>query len=150
MDDDLLDCCKINFYGSEEEVVKSYIDSFSYIRISSYTRRDKDEIKEIQKKSHFLIIALGETDFEKSVLTGKFYEYLETGRKIIALCDEESELATLINSYKLGIATRDEIKIKNYINLQKNNGLPLSDIPAELTRSYQNEILLRLVEKVVC
>ncbi len=43
------------------------------------------------------------SDFEKSVLTGKFFEYVEVRKPIIAVCDEDSELAQLVNQYGLAI-----------------------------------------------
>lgn len=131
----------INFYGSERTVVDDYIKKYLKLRIQHYEKKPKTEIKKIQKESHFLVIALGKSDFEKSVLTGKFYEYLESGRPIIALCDEDSELAALINSLKLGIATRNHLKIISFINNSKKCGFPMIEIPYELTREYQNNKL---------
>lgn len=136
----------INFYGSEKYIIETYQKKFKDIKISSYDRKPKSAIQAIQRESHFLIIALGKTEFEKSVLTGKFYEYIETGRAIIALCDEDSDLALLINTYNLGIATRDSSSILNYIKLHQKKGFPLLNLPYELTRYCQNEVLLKLLE----
>lgn len=131
----------INFYGSEKSVVDSYLQKYHKLRIQYFDRKPKTIIKQAQKESHFLIIALGKSDFEKSVLTGKFYEYLESGRPVIALCDEDSELAVLINSFNLGIATRNHSKIIDFINYSIKYNFPMIEIPYELTREYQNNTL---------
>ena len=136
----------INFYGSEKIIVDKYINNYSQLNINYHPRQSKTQIKAIQQNSHFLIIILGDTDFEKSVLTGKFYEYLETGRPIIALCAEDSELALIINSYNLGIATRNPSKILDFIKKNQNQENVRTEVPYELTREFQNKVLLRLID----
>ena len=148
LDDNLRKMSSFNFYGSEKNIVSQYQENYKDLFISYYGRKDKTEIKEIQNQSHFLVIALGNTFFEKSVLTGKFYEYLETGRAIIALCDEDSELAILINKYQVGVATRDTSKILKFIKSHQDNNFPLLDLPKELTRTYQNQVLFNYVEEL--
>lgn len=149
LDDKLSNNSIVSFYGSEKAVVESYKKKFDNININYHDREPKDVIKSIQRRSHFLVIALGDTDFEKSVLTGKFYEYLETGRAIIALCGEDSDLAKLINTYQVGIATRNPSKILQYINSHKEKGFPILEVPEQLTRNYQNKILLKLIQELI-
>lgn len=148
LDDELTKISKVNFYGSEKEVVFNYKQKYKELNLFFHEKKVKTTIKEIQYHSHFLVIALGNTDFEKSVLTGKFYEYLETGRAIIALCDEDSELAILINTHQVGIATRNPSKILQYIKKNIEQNFPLYRIPKELTRNYQNKLLLNLIEEL--
>lgn len=149
LDDELTKISKVNFYGSEKEVVFNYKQKYKELNLFFHEKKVKTAIKEIQCHSHFLVIALGNTDFEKSVLTGKFYEYLETGRAIIALCDEDSELAILINTHQVGIATRNPSKILQYIKQNIKQNFPLYRIPEELTRNYQNKLLLNLIEELL-
>ncbi|HGH3155636.1 TPA: hypothetical protein ACJKZX_003252, partial [Acinetobacter baumannii] len=104
----------------------------------------RDKILEIQNNAEYLIIALGKSAFEKGVLTGKFYEYIRARRPIIALCDEDGELAYLINKYHLGVATRDSKKIAKFI---LNNKKQYTDVPHELTSNYQFENLLTIMNE---
>lgn len=149
MDKTLSKLCSIHFYGSEKDIVKEYIKDYEALNIFYHDRKPSKDIKSIQLKTHFLIIALGNSIFEKSVLTGKFYEYIESGRKIIAICDEDSELALLIANYDLGIATRNPKKILKFIQNHINNDFPLNGIPTELTRKYQNQVLAKLIEDLI-
>lgn len=128
----------IDFYGSESSVVSKYIDKYQNLNIKYHDSISKTEVNDVQDKSLFLVVALGSHEFEKGVLPGKFFEYLESGRPIIALCDEDSELAEIINTNGLGIATRDSSKVFNFIDKYLKLGLCDSyEVPKELTREYQ-------------
>ena len=129
----------VNFYGSEEKVVGKYKNNYPMLKIEYFNKVSKEEIKLIQSSAKYLLIALGTDDFEKGVLTGKFFEYVGSGKCIIAICDEDSELAFLINKYNLGIATRDVNKLKNYL---VDNVDFLNVIPAELNIEEQFNLIL--------
>lgn len=122
------------FYGSEKELIASYKQKFRALNIQLNKKVSKKEINNIQENAKYLIIALGKDVFEKGVLTGKFFDYVKTNRPIIAICDEDSELAGLINQYNLGIATRDPEKIKKFI---ESNSLKTRLIPNDLAIETQ-------------
>lgn len=135
----------IDFFGSDEPVVQDYITKYPDLKINFNKKKPRDEILKIQNGAEYLIIALGKGVFEKGVLTGKFYEYVRARKPIIALCDEDGELAYLINKYKLGVATRSSDKIADFIQNNKTN---INMVPVELTSDYQFNQLIRLVEEV--
>ncbi|MFW1968559.1 glycosyltransferase [Acinetobacter guillouiae] len=135
----------LEFYGSDKNIVEKYIENYSEVKIKNIDKLPRKEILDIQNNAKYLIIALGKSAFEKGVLTGKFYEYVRARRPIIALCDEDSELAHLINKYKLGLATRDSEKISKYI---LGNSFFYTDVPYELTSSYQFEKLFSIINEL--
>lgn len=130
---------RVCFYGAEPEFVNQYAVRYHSVNICNGGRVSKQEIKKIQESANFLVLALGTHDFEKTVLTGKFFEYLETGRPIIALCDNDSELASLVKKYRLGCATRDWREISEFVRSVVSKNKWLGAVPKELTREYQME-----------
>src|SRR5690606_20973504 len=88
-----------DFYGSERLVVEAYQKRYSKISFCVHEAVSKQKIKNIQRQADFLVVALGMSNFEKGVLTGKFFEYVGSRRPIIAICDEDSELALLVRKY---------------------------------------------------
>ena len=136
----------VNFYGSEKNIVSSLAKKYQKVKISYFERLPKKEIKSIQEKIDFLLVGLGNAESQKGVLTGKFFEYIETGKPIIAICDEDSELAELVTQYSLGIATRDNLKIKKFIEDYISGKLQLYTVtPKGLTRAYQLDQLKSLM-----
>lgn len=135
----------IEFYGSDKDVVDGYIKNYPTLKIKNNNKLPRNEILDIQNRAEYLIIALGKSAFEKGVLTGKFYEYVRARRPIIALCDEDGELAYLINKYQLGVATRDSSKIAKFI---LDNKMQYTTVPHELTSKYQFEKLLSLINEL--
>lgn len=137
---------QIDFFGSDKPIVEGYIAQYPELKINFNDKLPRDEILKIQNSAEYLIIALGNSAFEKGVLTGKFYEYVRARKPIIALCDEDGELAYLINKYNLGIATRDYKKIGQFI---LNNKVVSILPPSELTSDFQFNVLEDLINKLL-
>lgn len=135
----------IEFYGSDKDIVEGYIKKYPALNIKNNNKLPRSEILDIQNSAKYLVIALGKSVFEKGVLTGKFYEYVRARRPIIALCDEDGELAYLINKHQLGIATRDPAKISKFI---LDNKVKYTTVPSELTSKYQFEKLYSLMSEL--
>lgn len=141
--------CEVNFFGAENFYVDRLAKSFQKLNIIFNDKVGKSQIKEIQKNANFLILALGTDVFEKNVLTGKFFEYLETGRPVIAICDEDSELGRLISKYRLGCASRSPEVIAKFIVDVVDRGVWRGGVPVELTREYQFKATLpKLIENL--
>jgi len=135
----------IKFYGSERNEVSKYQSFFTELNIEYNPKVSKKEIENILDNAKYLIIALGSGDFEKGVLTGKLFDYIRSRRKIIALCDEDSELAHIINDYNLGLATRSKEKIKNYLI---NNNSFVNEVSIDLSIESQLLKLEDLISKI--
>lgn len=140
----------VEFYGSEESVVRSYMAEYPDIPIQLRGFVSKNAIKHIQREADFLVVALGKSHFEKGVLTGKFFEYIESRRPIIAICDGDSEMAALVDSHGLGVASRDASEIAEYVRSRVRLGSP--DLPppaAELGRGHQMSVLEAHLKELV-
>lgn len=130
------------FYTSEKKVVDMYRTKFPDYTINWHPKVSKDAIKDVQNTADILVLILGNHPFEKTVITGKFFEYLEARKPILAICDEDSELAELITSFGLGIATRKAKNIADYVtNFLITNKKIKIKIPVELTRFFQLSFL---------
>lgn len=139
--------CRLVFYGAEADVVASYAKRFPSLEIVNRGRVARAEAIAAQASSDCLVVALGTDTFENQFLPGKFFEYVASGRPILALCDRESEIAALVRQYDLGMATRDPADIARFIrSLTRGDRSRRGTIPSPLTRSYQ---LSRLHEKLL-
>ena len=127
----------IDFYGSEIDAIEKYRKAFPDLNVTWHDKQARSRVREIQKGADFLFMALGAGPFEKGILTGKFYEYLEVGKPIIAICNEDTELAGLIAKFNLGIATRSVTRLREFIELHIEQGFPGVRLPDTLTREYQ-------------
>lgn len=137
---------EVNFYGSEKSIVIGLSIKYPEVKISHFERVSKNKVKEIQEQSDFLLVGLGRSKSQKGVLTGKFFEYIETAKPIIAICDEDSELAGLVYKYSLGVATRDVLKIRSFMENYILNNIDIYDCtPTELTRKNQLDKLKSLM-----
>lgn len=136
---------KIVFYGSEKNIVEDYMEKYATLNIAMVNKVSKSEIEKIMNNAKYLVVALGNTNFEKGVLTGKLFDYVRSRRVIIALCDKDSELAFTVNKFKLGVATRDPFEIEKFMNLNRSFVNPI--VP-ELSIDTQLEKLLKILKEL--
>ncbi|AFL96248.1 hypothetical protein [Ornithobacterium rhinotracheale] len=74
-----------------------------------------DEAIQEMCKSHVLLLLINDTENQKGIIPGKFFEYLATGREILCLGDPDSDLATLLHQTKAGkIFKRNDAKSLNH------------------------------------
>src|SRR5690606_15878587 len=140
---------EINFYGTEKNIIENFQKKYPHHKINIYGRVAKTEIKKIQENSDFLLVGLGKGKAQKGVLPGKLFEYVETCKPIIAICDADSEMSELVNKYKLGIATRNPEILKAFFKDYYSGSLSIyNSTPLELTREYQLKKLETLMEKL--
>lgn len=140
---------RVNFYGSEPFYIDLMARSYPTLLIKDCGRVGKSDVKKIQKESGFLVLALGNDAFEKTVLTGKFFEYLESGRPIIAICDPDGDLGRLVNGYGVGCASRDVEVISRFVRSVIEKNIWLGKVPLELTRKSQmKKVLPHLIDSV--
>jgi len=140
---------EINFYGTEKNIIENFQKKYPYHKINIYARVAKTEIKKIQENSDFLLVGLGKGKAQKGVLPGKLFEYAETCKPIIAICDADSEMSELVNKYNLGIATRNPEILRAFFKDYCLGGLSIyNTTPLELTREYQLKRLEVLMENL--
>lgn len=149
-DKDLYECVKISFYGSENSCVNQWSREYPTCKIDMFPRVSKSELQVIYERASIFLVILGNKDFENGVLTGKLFEYLPYGKPIIAIAPDFSELGKLVNGYGLGLATRDPVKISEYLRGIINGGESLIfDPPRELSSDYQIGLLYERISTIM-
>ena len=135
-----------NFYGTEIEQLTNISKEFKELSIRNCGHVSRQQSIDAQLSADFLLLALGNDEIEKCFLPGKFFEYLATGKPIIAIVDQDSEIAKIINSYDLGVATRSSWDIGEFMKKYITGKWHVKqDNLIELTRDFQFEKLNRLM-----
>ena len=89
-----------------------------------------DEVKRLQEASQVLLLLVNDTPNAKGILTGKLYEYLASGRPILAIGPENGDAARLIQETHAGVTVgfedKDKMKevVKDFYQKYLNHNLP--------------------------
>ena len=77
-----------------------------------------DEVKRLQEASQVLLLLVNNAPNAKGILTGKLYEYLASGRPILAIGPEDGDTARLLKETQAGIVVGfdDKEKMKEVVN----------------------------------
>lgn len=96
-----------------ESIKKNNIEKF--VEIIPYIPHN--QVVEEQRKSHVLLLFVNNTPNAKGVLTGKLFEYLASGRPILAVGPEDGDSAKIISETDSGIVIDfdDKEKMKSVI-----------------------------------
>lgn len=89
--------------------LKPYVSKIDYLPHS--------EVNRIQCKSQVLLLLINDTPNAKSILTGKFFEYMAAQRPIICIGPEDGDAAKIIQETGAGLVSgyQDVEKLKNNI-----------------------------------
>lgn len=132
----------IDFYGSEPEIVRQIASEFPGIDIVDRGKVPRAEALQAQCNADALILVVGTAPWEDTLLPGKLFEYIGSGRPIIALANPGSDSGKIIARYDLGIATTEEDDIAAFLARLAANAVPgKADVPADLKRAHQLRIL---------
>lgn len=138
---------KINFtfYGNsilKNDFIKNY-QKFSFKKNISYFETQKK-----MKNFDYLLILHTEKSTAREVMTGKFYEYVNSGIPIIMISNGETEAGKLIKKYKMGYSIDfSKVSLKNFfLNLKKIKikNKQLKNLK-EFSREEQNKKLLKIL-----
>jgi hypothetical protein len=134
IDENLIDKNKIEFLyaGQSSEDLISQMVPYKNIKYiyKNYGFVDRAKALVIQNKSDLLVVLSWNTKSEQGILTGKFLEYLQAYKPIIALTTGDlpnGELTEMVMNLDLGIACeyiareKDYNRLKEYIVLQYRN-----------------------------
>jgi len=94
---------KIRFVGPVDEDLKASLKEnqlFSKTEFIAYLAHK--EVIEFQKKSQVLFLSINNSNNAKGILTGKFFEYLVSGRPIFAIAPKDGDLAYILNETQAG------------------------------------------------
>lgn len=133
-------CFTLHFVGSEFFYVEKYRNLYPTINIKYTPHVSFAKSLQLQSKADILLVILGSLEFEDTLLPGKFFEYLASGKQILAVSNPESEIGVLINSHNLGFASKNHQEIKQYLD----NFIPdkVVEVSYELTSDSQFDKLL--------
>ena len=133
---------RFNFFGAESWRLAELSKLYPLAGIADCGRVTREKALEVQRSADALVISVGTDKMESFFLPGKFFEYVGSGRPIIAVADPESELGKLISKYGLGIASLNSKEISHFLSELANKRVPTrKDVPEELTRKFQLSIL---------
>ncbi|ALH82320.1 glycosyltransferase [Sphingopyxis macrogoltabida] len=137
----------IDFYGSEPEIVAQLAADFPGIDIVDRGRVPRAQALNAQCHADALILVVGTAPWEDTLLPGKLFEYIGSGRPIIALANPGSDSGKVIAGYELGIATTQEDAIADFLARLAADGMASKTaVPAALERAHQLRILEERLE----
>ena len=132
----------IDFYGSEPEIIRQIAAEFPQIAIADRGKVSREEALKAQAQADAAILVVGTDPWEDTLLPGKLFEYVGSGRPIIALANKASDSGQIIAQYDLGIATTDEAEIARFLASLAGHGVASrASVPGDLKREYQLRIL---------
>ena len=88
------------------------LENFEFIQTVPHS-----EIIKYQQNTHLLLLVIPKVENSKGILTGKLFEYLATGNKILCIGPKEGDASKIINNCNAGIVfdRNQKDKIKKYI-----------------------------------
>ncbi|SNS16288.1 Glycosyltransferase involved in cell wall bisynthesis [Belliella buryatensis] len=101
---------KLRFVGKVSENVRSYLGSNTWLKehviLEGYVNHSK--VFSFYEKAHLLLLILTDTKNAQGNIPGKLFEYMATGRSIIALGDPRGDSAQIIQKAMAGYVFKHE------------------------------------------
>lgn len=129
------DTIRLTFVGRVSQQVKASVDEdtwlSSHVKFAGYVSHGN--VFEYYKKAQLLLLILTNTKNAKGNIPGKVFEYMATGRQIIALGDPEGDTSKIIQRAGAGKVFRHEDRagmtsfLENYIRSASQEGKPTSN-----------------------
>lgn len=108
-----------------------------------------DEVVIEQQKTHILLLVINNTPNSKGILTGKVFEYMASGRPILAIGPEDGDVAEVLEQTGLGevIDYNDYQGIKHFISeyLSGEKGA-YQGLPTEVMKFHRRALTKELVD----
>jgi glycosyltransferase involved in cell wall biosynthesis len=99
----LKDQLHIRFVGKTDFSVKESLEKFDLLNYAEFINYvPHSDVVGYQKSARLLLLLINNTPNAKSIITGKFFEYLVSGRPIFAVGLKDSEINTIINKTECG------------------------------------------------
>lgn len=152
---DLPDCFRLNLYGNNSRKVSRQIEELPYIgvvQVKGKVRRH--EAVDRMNKADLLLLIQNTDDVSFETIPSKAYEYLHTGRPILALVYRNPELQELLE--KMGhivVQADDEAGIKGglekYIDLWNKNQFRNNNPASGFTVNAAVEKLISIADNIM-
>lgn len=129
--------------GSQRQLLNSQFNGVSYI---SYT--DHRSAIRYMHESSLLLLIIPDHPSNKSILTGKLFEYLATGKPILCIGPVDGDAAGIISKTGHGISCtyNDHEKMVSYILKIMEKEIPDKPAPREYSRRENTGKLARLLK----
>ncbi|MBK9734370.1 MAG: glycosyltransferase family 4 protein [Saprospiraceae bacterium] len=110
----------INLVGNPEAIIKQSITAYGLdhlVNLVGYVNHG--EAIKYQNSAQLLLLIINKTTNNKSILTGKIFEYLASGRPIICIGPKDGDAAEIINSSASGVMIEyeDTEQLISYLKL---------------------------------
>lgn len=153
---------ELNFYGPKIDYQDNFfrlVSKFGLEKIAFYRGHiTYSQSIEVQKSSDLLLLLLWNEPNRKGILPGKLFEYIGSGRPILAIGPNSDSAGELVRKYNLGFVSNDHNNIREYIiskiKEKKSFGkiiLPdsYSNIRHFFTRERQTRVLENIFNEVL-
>lgn len=114
---------QLHFVGKTDIEVKTSVSVFGLDDFVTFTPyMNHLSVIELEQKASLLYLPINNTTNARGILTGKVYEYLASGRPILAVAPPDGDLARILKETKAGYTSdfNDKISLKNNILLMFN------------------------------
>lgn len=152
---DLPGCFRLNLYGNNSRKVSRQIEEFPYIetvQVKGKVRRQ--EAVDCMNKTDVLLLIQNTDDVSFETIPSKVYEYLHTGRPILALVYRNPELQGMLEKMGHIVVQADDgtgIRkgLEKYIDLWNKNQLQNYDPAPHFTAGAAVEKLISLADNIL-
>ncbi len=136
---DLAEEFRLDLYGNSSRAVRREIERFNYrYAVKSYGKVNRPQAVEAMQRADVLLLIQNMDDVSFETIPSKVYEYLHTGRPILALIYRNPELQTMLEAQGHMVVEADDVTgigeaLKTYIAGWKEDHLGSSQVPSPYT-----------------
>ncbi|MCD6386271.1 glycosyltransferase [Candidatus Sumerlaeota bacterium] len=111
------DFFRLRFIGTRYEEYITNLAKYYKIEdmVEVYGRVNYKRSIRAQKESTLLLLLEGMDPESKGVLTGKIFEYIASGRPVLAICHERGEIAQLLQKCRIGAVVNQPSQIATFL-----------------------------------
>jgi hypothetical protein len=142
----------LRFVGKVSEAVTNHISKDPWlqenVKFEGYVSHEM--VFDYYQNAHLLLLILTDTKNAKGNIPGKLFEYLSTGRPILALGDPNGDSSSILTSCNGGkvIAHTEKGEIKNFlINFNPQSEFKVSEKVNQYSRKNLSQQLARLLDE---
>ncbi|MDO9554312.1 glycosyltransferase family 4 protein [Rhodonellum sp.] len=142
---------KLRFVGKVSEQVQEFIAEEewrrAHVALEGYVSHE--EVFGFYQKAHLLLLILTDTKNAKGNIPGKLFEYMATGRPILALGDPYGDAAIILKKANAGqvFAHTDREGVQTFLReFISQRDFPVSDSVVQYSRKQRTQVLAQLLD----
>ena len=144
---------EIKLVGKVDISVMESIEKYNlldYVRKIEYLPHDEVIIE--QRKSHLLLLVVNDTPNAKGILTGKFFEYMSSGRPTLCIGPNDGDVAEIIRETEAGsvFESKDGDDLEKYIldSFEEKNVFKTNDFINKYSRRELTKKLASVLDSL--